>query len=374
MKAAMINSKENTLKSILSALWNLSAHSTENKAEICAIDGALGFLVDMLMYKTPSKTLTIIENAGGILRNISSQIAVRDDYREILRKHNCLQILLEQLKSPSLTVVSNACGTLWNLSAKNTIDQDALWEMGAPAMLRSLNHSKHKMIAMGSSAALKNLLSSRPKHNLTVPLDSTARAMDLPVLPTLGARRQKAILADLDQNLAETFENIDRDSPNLDERKQEKVWKSESQHYLSHTEVVSDSRSVRSDSFLSDSSASCEVKSFRKKKKQREDTSFEAEDYSLYSKSSGYQTTTTVVSDLDGTSMSVNRNLILNISEEHNDSINNEVFKLKQKSQSDEKDHCSIEDASDSDEKQKSAGEIAVVFFFFLLNRLFIKV
>lgn len=260
MKAAMINSKENTLKSILSALWNLSAHSTENKAEICAIDGALGFLVDMLTYKTPSKTLTIIENAGGILRNISSQIAVRDDYREILRKHNCLQILLEQLKSPSLTVVSNACGTLWNLSAKNTTDQDALWEMGAPAMLRSLNHSKHKMIAMGSSAALKNLLSSRPKHNLTMPLDSTARAMDLPVLPTLGARKQKAILADLDQNLAETFENIDRDSPNLDERKQEKVWKSESQHYVAHTtEVVSDSRSVRSDSYLSEASTSSEV-------------------------------------------------------------------------------------------------------------------
>lgn len=51
MKAAMINNKENTLKSILSALWNLSAHSTENKAEICAIDGALGFLVDTLTYK-----------------------------------------------------------------------------------------------------------------------------------------------------------------------------------------------------------------------------------------------------------------------------------------------------------------------------------
>lgn len=194
MKAAMFDNKENTLKSILSALWNLSAHSTENKAEICAIEGALGFLVDMLSYKTPSNTLTIIENSGGILRNISSQIAVRDDYREILRKHNCLQVLLDQLKSPSLTIVSNACGTLWNLSAKCTVDQEMLWEMGAPAMLRSLNHSKHKMIAMGSSAALKNLLSAKPKQALVQPLDSTARAMDLPVLPTLGARRQKALL------------------------------------------------------------------------------------------------------------------------------------------------------------------------------------
>ena len=38
--------------------------------------------------------------------------------RAILREHNCLPILLQQLKSPSLTVVSNACGTLWNLSAR----------------------------------------------------------------------------------------------------------------------------------------------------------------------------------------------------------------------------------------------------------------
>lgn len=45
------------------------------------MDGALVFLVQMLSYKAPSKTLAIIENAGGILRNISSHVAVREDYR-----------------------------------------------------------------------------------------------------------------------------------------------------------------------------------------------------------------------------------------------------------------------------------------------------
>ncbi|XP_044262844.1 LOW QUALITY PROTEIN: uncharacterized protein LOC123010207 [Tribolium madens] len=214
MKSAMLDNKENTLKSILSALWNLSAHCTENKSEICSVEGALGFLVDTLTYKTPSKSLAIIENSGGILRNISSQIAVRDDYREILRRHNCLQILLDQLKSPSLTIVSNACGTLWNLSAKCCTDQELLWQMGAPAMLRSLNHSKHKMIAMGSSAALKNLLSAKPTQMLPSVMDSTALAMDLPVLPTLGARKQKALLHDLDQTLlSETFDNLEKESP-----------------------------------------------------------------------------------------------------------------------------------------------------------------
>lgn len=116
MKAAMRVKKESTLKSILSALWNLSAHCSENKADLCAVEGAVEFLVSTLTYKSSSKTLAIIENGGGVLRNVSSHIAVREDYRRLLRQHGCLQILLKHLRSPSLTIVSNACGTLWNLS------------------------------------------------------------------------------------------------------------------------------------------------------------------------------------------------------------------------------------------------------------------
>lgn len=92
MRAAMEGLKESTLKSILSALWNLSAHCSTNKVDICAVDGALAFLVDMLSYKAPSKTLAIVENAGGILRNVSSHIAVREDYRTVLRERGCLQV------------------------------------------------------------------------------------------------------------------------------------------------------------------------------------------------------------------------------------------------------------------------------------------
>ncbi|XP_044013001.1 protein PF14_0175-like isoform X2 [Aphidius gifuensis] len=209
MKASMEGSKESTLKSILSALWNLSAHCSTNKVDICAVDGALGFLVDMLSYNAPSKTLAIIENAGGILRNVSSHIAVRDDYRKIVRERGCLQVLLSQLRSPSLTVVSNACGALWNLSARCPHDQRLLWDLGAVPMLRSLVHSKHKMISMGSSAALKNLLSARPGGSNLVHLDSTARGLGLPALPTLGARRQKALEQEIDQNLSETCDNIE---------------------------------------------------------------------------------------------------------------------------------------------------------------------
>ncbi|KAK3907501.1 Adenomatous polyposis coli protein [Frankliniella fusca] len=211
MCSAMEAQKESTLKSVLSALWNLSAHCSLNKVDICAVDGALVFLVQMLSYKAPSKTLAIIENAGGILRNISSHVAVREDYRAILREHNCLQVLLQQLKSTSLTIVSNACGTLWNLSARCQEDQRTLWALGAPAMLRSLVHSKHKMISMGSSATLKNLLSAKPENDDSCfrHLDSTARNLGLQSLPGLYARKQKALEQELDQTLTETFDNIE---------------------------------------------------------------------------------------------------------------------------------------------------------------------
>ncbi|XP_039291012.1 adenomatous polyposis coli protein [Nilaparvata lugens] len=201
MRAAMQAKKESTLKSILSALWNLSAHCNMNKVEICAVEGALQYLVEMLSFQAPSRTLAIVENAGGILRNISSHVALREDYRAILRAHNCLPLLLQQLQSPSLTVVSNACGALWNLSARCTLDQRALWELGAVPMLRSLVHSKHRMISMGASAALKNLLASRPDADI---FDRTSRGM-----PTLLVRKRRALEQELDCTLSETCDNIE---------------------------------------------------------------------------------------------------------------------------------------------------------------------
>ncbi|XP_075148086.1 APC-like isoform X2 [Haematobia irritans] len=215
-KAAMKNKCENTLKAILSALWNLSAHCSTNKAEFCAVEGALSFIVRMLTYEGPSKTLKIIENAGGILRNVSSHIAVREDYRQILREHNCLSILLQQLKSESLTVVSNSCGTLWNLSARCPEDQRFLWDNGAVPMLRSLIHSKHAMISEGSACALKNLLNFRPSAQNTNQLDPIARSLNLKKLPTLNVRKQKALEQELgaaSKKHSETCDNLDTVNP-----------------------------------------------------------------------------------------------------------------------------------------------------------------
>ncbi|KAL0611190.1 Adenomatous polyposis coli protein 2 [Plecturocebus cupreus] len=290
--------KESTLKSVLSALWNLSAHSTENKAAICQVDGALGFLVSTLTYKCQSNSLAIIESGGGILRNVSSLIATREDYRsaphpgsctrgrgrragrrlgwalssrermvprlprdryfqhkihlyqelafpkskpnkscsllpatsgvpapgwagvaqadtscahrQVLRDHNCLQTLLQHLTSHSLTIVSNACGTLWNLSARSARDQELLWDLGAVGMLRNLVHSKHKMIAMGSAAALRNLLAHRPaKHQAAATAVSPGSCV-----PSLYVRKQRALEAELDaRHLAQALEHLEKRGP-----------------------------------------------------------------------------------------------------------------------------------------------------------------
>lgn len=74
---------------------------------------------------------------------------------------------MQQLQSPSLTIVSNACGTIWNLSANNICDQTVMINLGIIPMLRSLIHSKHKMIATASSAALDNLMNAMPAYNAT---------------------------------------------------------------------------------------------------------------------------------------------------------------------------------------------------------------
>jgi adenomatosis polyposis coli protein len=135
----------------------------------------------------------VIENAGGILRNISTHIALHENLRAILRKKNCLTTLLQQLKSPSLTVVSNACGTLGNLSAHSVEDQNFLRDNGAIPMLRSLIYSKHKMISTGSTSALRHLLACKSNVAQNENLDSVAKMMDLKELPTLNVRKQKAL-------------------------------------------------------------------------------------------------------------------------------------------------------------------------------------
>lgn len=81
MGVAMKVKKEVILKSIFSVLWNLFVYGSENKVEICVVDGFLEFFVSILIYKFSLKIIVVIENGGGVLRNIFSYIIVREDYR-----------------------------------------------------------------------------------------------------------------------------------------------------------------------------------------------------------------------------------------------------------------------------------------------------
>lgn len=162
LSAAQAVNGEPALRTTLSALWNLSAHCSGNKAEICAASGALNFLVKCLNYSSPSGNISVVESSGGILRNLSSHIAVRPDYRKTLRDCGCFQVLLFHLRAPNLRVVSNVCGALWNLSARCVEDQELLWELGAVSLLKSLINSKHKAISQASAAALRNLMAVKP--------------------------------------------------------------------------------------------------------------------------------------------------------------------------------------------------------------------
>ncbi|PAA47274.1 hypothetical protein BOX15_Mlig012377g3, partial [Macrostomum lignano] len=161
-RAALQVRRETTLRSLLSALWNLSAHSTANKEAICAVPGSLSLLCACLTCN-PS----LAETGGGVLRNISSVVAVREDLRSAVRP--AFPVLLTQLRSASLTVVANACGILWNLSSNHLADQRLLTRLGAVPMLRCLIQSKHKVIRLASASALKNLVSARLHDSAELP-------------------------------------------------------------------------------------------------------------------------------------------------------------------------------------------------------------
>lgn len=97
--------KEETLERMLSALWNLSPLCRKNKvpcfdkkylirqvgdilleplsnmilvflqADICAVEGSLPLLVNLLQHSS----VKIVENAGGILSNLSTYIATSEE-------------------------------------------------------------------------------------------------------------------------------------------------------------------------------------------------------------------------------------------------------------------------------------------------------
>lgn len=168
---AMKSKDEAKLKSILAALWHLSANSDDTKSEICEVNGALGFLLDMLDYEAPSMTRNVAENASGVLKNVSSHVATREEYRANLRDRDCVMVLLRHLKSQSTIMVNNICGILNNLSKHSSQDQqilcDSIHDTQTVPLLQKLARSENKVVSANAHVLLKSLLRMK-NFNLSI--------------------------------------------------------------------------------------------------------------------------------------------------------------------------------------------------------------
>ncbi|MEQ2197433.1 hypothetical protein XENOCAPTIV_029349 [Xenoophorus captivus] len=186
---------------------------TFGDASLCSRKSCLQALVAQLS----SDSEELHQVVSSVMRNLSWRADIST--KRVLRDISCVsalmtcalqatKTLLQHLRSHSLTIVSNACGTLWNLSARSPKDQELLWDLGAVSMLRNLIHSKHKMIAMGSAAALRNLLTNRPLKYKDAAVLSPGSCV-----PSLYMRKQKAFEAELNaKHLAETFDTLEKQS------------------------------------------------------------------------------------------------------------------------------------------------------------------
>ncbi len=157
MYAIDYSNEEATIQYITSALWNLSAHSLESRERISSAQNSIRQLVNLLSYNSPSGTTSVVENVGGILKNLS--VVIKDEkYRKKFREAGGLAKLAKHLKSKNKTVLANATGILWNLSAHHYEDQKILWDLGCIPLLDVHRTSEHKSICENARGALRNLL------------------------------------------------------------------------------------------------------------------------------------------------------------------------------------------------------------------------
>ena len=186
---------ELTIQNITKALWNLSGHSKKNK--ICIIQTGLKCLVELLSYNSPC----IVQNAGGILKNVSDDIREEEKYREIFRRSGGLRKLVHHLKSKNKTMLVNATGILWNLSATFPEDQKMLWDLGCVPLLELLRTSHHKKIAKCAHGALHYLLAFERAYIWTSESEQTASS-------SVGS-------SVLDSNRDEQYTKMEQNHPKL---------------------------------------------------------------------------------------------------------------------------------------------------------------
>ncbi|OAF72065.1 hypothetical protein A3Q56_00156 [Intoshia linei] len=153
----------------LSSLQNLSAHGTSSKKRICSDSNLIPFLVDCIRKQKQSILATYV------LRNVSSTIAKNETYSCILRKSQCLEIVINDLKyfvthQPKINkfnrhslnkyfqLIRNLCGILWNISGRIDSNKSLLVDLSAITVLKQIiKCTDDEAICISSSQAIKNL-------------------------------------------------------------------------------------------------------------------------------------------------------------------------------------------------------------------------
>lgn len=171
MEAVDGANSEPTIQHITSALWNISAHSIDNRHKVCRTKNGIETLVGLLSYNSPSGATVIIENVGGVLRNLSNVISQEEGYRRRFREAGGLAKLVQHLKSRNRVVLANATGILWNLSARCPENQKLLWDLGCIPLLDVLQSTKQKNTSENARGALRNLLAFGQSKGWTSKVD-----------------------------------------------------------------------------------------------------------------------------------------------------------------------------------------------------------
>ena len=153
------------IRHITRALWNLSGHSIENRNKTCIIRTGLKHLVELLSCNS---SLAVVQNVGGILKNLSDVIMQEEQYREIFRHSGEFGKLVQHLQSVDNTVLANATGILLNLSASFPEDQKMLWDLGCVPLLKILCKTHHKNISRYARGALRNLSACKSEQTASV--------------------------------------------------------------------------------------------------------------------------------------------------------------------------------------------------------------
>ena len=133
VSAASVAQMKPTVVALTSALWNMSAHSSEtyesnNKATLCSAAGGMELIVILLdITGDDANTFKILENTAGILQNVSSHIVRHTPLLINVRRLNIYPAMSRCLRRRSTgSMLRSIVGALSNFAAGMAEDKEAI--------------------------------------------------------------------------------------------------------------------------------------------------------------------------------------------------------------------------------------------------------